>query len=144
MTEVKKGDKIKVKYTGTLDDGTVFDSSDIQGCLLEFIVGSGNLLKKFEEAVIGMKIEEEKEFTLQPQDAYGQHNPDYVKEISKEYFPSDEVIEQGMYYVMVLDDGRQMPVRISEVTDDKVTIDMNHPLAGKTLTFKIKIMEINQ
>jgi FKBP-type peptidyl-prolyl cis-trans isomerase 2 len=91
-----------------------------------------------------MRMEEEKEIILQPQDAYGLHNPDFVKEISKEYFPTDEAIEKGMYYVMVLDDGRQMPVKISEVTDEKVTIDLNHPLAGKTLTFKIKIIEINQ
>ena len=82
MSTIKKGDKVKVEYTGMLEDGTVFDSSTIQGCPIEFEVGSGQLLKGFEEAVIGMQPGEEKEITLQPEEAYGQHKSEFVKEIS--------------------------------------------------------------
>ncbi len=142
MDIVKKGDKIKVEYEGVLEDGTVFDSSSIKGCPLEFEVGSGQLLKKFEEAVIGMNIGEEKEITLSPKDAYGEHKTEFLKEISKDYFPADQEIEAGMFFMMVMQDGRQTPVKIYSISEDVVTIDLNHPLAGKTLIFKIKVLEI--
>jgi FKBP-type peptidyl-prolyl cis-trans isomerase 2 len=142
MSIVKKGDKIKVEYTGLLEDGTVFDSSSLKGCPLEFEVGAGQLLKKFEEAVIGMNIGEEKEVVVSPEDAYGQHKTEFLKEISKDYFPDDQEIGPGMFFMMVMQDGRQMPVKIFSISGDIVTIDLNHPLAGKTLIFKIKILEI--
>jgi FKBP-type peptidyl-prolyl cis-trans isomerase 2 len=142
MSIVKKGDKIKVEYEGVLEDGTVFDSSGLKGCPLEFEVGSGQLLKKFEEAVIGMNIGEEKKITVSPKDGYGEHKSEFLKEISKDYFPDDQEIEQGMFFMMVMQDGRQMPVKISNVSGDIVTVDLNHPLAGKTLIFKIKVIEI--
>ena len=142
MSTIKKGDKVKVEYTGTLEDGTVFDSSTIQGKPIEFEVGAGQLLRGFEEAVIGMQQGEEKEITLQPEEAYGQHKEEFVKEISKECFPPDQEIQPGMFFMMILQDGRQMPVQIYEVSEETVTIDLNHPLAGKTLIFKIKIVDI--
>ena len=142
MSIVKKGDKIKVEYEGALEDGTVFDSSNLKGCPLEFEVGSGQLLKKFEEAVVGMNIGEEKKITISPEDGYGEHKSEFLKEISKDYFPADQEIEPGMFFMMVMQDGRQMPVKISSVSGDIVTVDLNHPLAGKTLIFKIKVIEI--
>jgi peptidylprolyl isomerase len=142
MGIVKKGDKIKIKYTGVLEDGTVFDSSELKGCPLEFEVGTGQLLKKLEEEVIGMNIGEEKEIIVSPEDAYGQHKTEFLKEISKDYFPEDQEIEPGMYFMMVMQDGRQTPVKIYNISEDVVTIDLNHPLAGKTLIFKIKVLEI--
>jgi peptidylprolyl isomerase len=142
MSIVKKGDKIKVEYEGVLEDGTVFDSSSLKGCPLEFEVGSGQLLRKFEEAVIGMNIGEEKEITISPKDGYGEHKSEFLKEISKDYFPDDQEIEPGMFFMMVMQDGRQMPVKISSISGDIVTVDLNHPLAGKTLIFKIKVIEI--
>ncbi|MGF3554769.1 MAG: FKBP-type peptidyl-prolyl cis-trans isomerase [Thermoplasmatota archaeon] len=142
MVMVKKGDKIKVEYEGMLEDGTVFDSSASKGCPLEFEVGAGLLLKKFEEAVIGMNIGEEKEITLSPKEAYGEHKPEFLKEISKKYFPEDQEIQPGMFFMMVMQNGRKMPVKISSISDDSVVVDLNHPLAGKTLIFKIKVVEI--
>jgi len=142
MSVIKKGDKIKVEYTGLLEDGTVFDSSSLKGCPLEFEVGSGQLLRKFEEAVVGMNTGEEKEIVISPEDGYGEHKSEFLKEISKEYFPDDQEIGPGMFFMMVMQDGRQRPVKISSISEDNVTIDLNHPLAGKTLIFKIKILEI--
>ena len=142
MNIVKKGDKIKVEYEGVLEDGTVFDSSTLKGCPLEFEVGSGQLLKKFEEAVVGMNTGEEKQITISPKEGYGEHKSEFLKEISKDFFPDDQEIEPGMFFMMVMQDGRQMPVKISSVSGDIVTVDLNHPLAGKTLIFKIKVIEI--
>ena len=142
MNIVKKGDKIKVEYEGALEDGTVFDSSTLKGCPFEFEVGSGQLLRKLEEAIIGMNIGEEKEITLSPEDAYGEHKSEFLKEISKDYFPADQEIEPGMFFMMVMQDGRQTPVKIYSVSGNIITIDLNHPLAGKTLIFKIKVIEI--
>jgi len=142
MSTVKKGDKIKVEFEGVLEDGTIFDSSTLKGCPLEFEVGSGQLLRKFEDAVVGMSIGEEKEISICAEDAYGEHNPEFLKEISKDYFPADQEIEPGMFFMMVMKDGRQTPVKISSITGDRVTIDLNHPLAGKTLFFKIKVIQI--
>lgn len=144
MSVIKKGDKIKVEYTGLLEDGTVFDSSSLKGCPLEFEVGSGQLLRKFEEAVVGMNTGEEKEIVISPEDGYGEHKSEFLKEISKEYFPDDQEIGPGMFFMMVMQDGRQRPVKISSISEDNVTIDLNHPLAGKTLIFKIKVIEIFQ
>ena len=142
MSIVKKGNKIKVEYEGVLEDGTVFDSSALKGCPLEFEVGSGQFLRKFEEAVIGMNIGEEKQIILSPEDAYGEHKSEFLKEISKEYFPADQEIEPGMFFMMVMQDGRQTPVRIYSVSGDIITIDLNHQLAGKTLIFRVKVIEI--
>lgn len=142
MSIVKKGDKIKVEFEGVLEDGTVFDSSSLKGCPLEFEVGSGQLLKKFEEAVVGMNIGEEKQITISAKEGYGEHKSEFLKEISKNFFPADQEIEPGMFFMMVMQDGRQMPVKISNVSGDIVTVDLNHPLAGKTLIFKIKVIEI--
>ena len=141
---VKKGDKVTVHYTGTLEDGTVFDSSDKHEAPLEFIVGGGQLIKGFDDAVVGMKLDEEKEIKIPPEEAYGEYNPEYVKEMPKEVFPKEQEIQEGMMFLLNLPNGRQVPVRISEVTEDTVTVDLNPPLAGKTLIFKIKILEIEE
>jgi len=142
MSTVKKGDKIRVEYEGFLEDGTVFDSSTSKGSPLEFEVGSGVLFKKFEEAFIGMNIGEEKEVIIYPEDAYGEHKPEFLREISRDFFPSDQDIQPGMFFMMVMQDGRKIPVKISSISGDAVTIDLNHPLAGKTLIFKVKVIEI--
>jgi len=144
MTTVKKGDKIKEEYTGSLEDGTIFDSSEKHGAPLEFQVGSGQLIKGFDEAVLGMKKDEEKEIKLEPKDAYGDHNPKFVKDIPREVLPEGQEIQPGMVFMMSLPDGRQMPVRISAVSEENVTVDLNPPLAGKSLVFKIKIVEISE
>ena len=139
---VKKGDKIKVEYEGKLEDGTVFDSSEKHGKPLEFEVGSGQLIKGFDEAVIGMKEGEEKEVKIDPDQAYGHPNKEMVKKVPKDKFPSDKPLQAGMILLMGTPDGRQFPAKVVEISDKEVTLDMNHPLAGHTLIFKIKVVEI--
>ena len=140
---IKKGDKIKVEYEGKLEDGTVFDSSEKVGKPLEFEVGSGQLIRGFDDAVIGMKKGEEKEVKLKPEDAYGQPNPQLLKKIPKEQLPADKELKPGMILGLSLPNGAKMPAIIKEITDKEITLDLNHPLAGKTLTFKIKIIDIS-
>jgi len=142
MATVKNGDKVKVEYTGKLEDGTIFDSSEKQGAPLEFTVGQGQLIKGFEQAVVGMQIGEEKQITLAPEEAYGEYNPELVREMPKENFPTEEEIQPGMMFLMNLPDGRQIPVRITAVTEETITLDLNSPLAGKTLIFIIKVIEV--
>jgi len=139
---VKKGDKVKVEYTGKLEDGTIFDSSDKHDAPLEFIVGQGQLIKGFDNAVVGMKKGEEKEVTLKPEEAYGPHRPELVKEMPRESFQVEQDIKPGMMFMVQVQDGRQIPVRVSDVSDSTVTIDLNPPLAGKTLVFTIKVIDI--
>lgn len=140
---VKKGDKIKVEYTGTLDDSTVFDSSKKHGQPLEFEVGSGMVIKGFDEAVVGMKKGEEKEIKLSAAEAYGERKDELVKKLPKDKFPEKMDLKPGMILVMGTPDGRKIPTTIKEVGDKEVTIDLNHPLAGKNLTFKMKVVGIS-
>ena len=137
---VKNGDKIKVEYQGTLDDGTLFDSSESHGGPLEIEIGAGQIIPGFENAVIGMEKGEEKEIKLQPQEAYGEHNPDLIQKIPRDQLPNE--LKKGMILMITLPNGQQMPVQVAEVTDEAVSIDLNHPLAGKNLNFKIKIVDI--
>ncbi|MFB0563533.1 MAG: peptidylprolyl isomerase [Candidatus Lokiarchaeia archaeon] len=137
---VKKGDKVKVEYTGKLDDGTIFDSSE-ERQPLEFEVGSGKIIKGFDQAVIGMEKGDEKEFTIEPKDAYGEHNPDFIRKIPRDKLPSEA--EAGMMIMLKTPDGVQIPAEITELTDEEVTIDLNHPLAGQNLNFQIKIVDIS-
>ncbi len=139
---IKKGDRIKIEYEGVLEDGAVFDSSAKHGEPLEFEVGAGKVLKGFEDAVIGMEEEEEKEFELEPSDAYGDHNPELIKDIPRDNIPEEEELKTGMVLVMSLPNGVQISANIIEVSDETVTIDLNHPLAGKTLNFKVKVLDI--
>ena len=144
METVQEGDTITVEYEGRLEDGTVFDSSEKYEDPLEFTIGEGQLIKGFENAIIGMVIGQEKEIKLEPSEAYGQYNPEYVKKMPKDMFPENEEINAGMVYFLNLPDGRQYPVRVSEVEEETITIDLNPPLAGKTLVFKIKLLKINE
>ena len=141
---IKNGDEVSLEYTGTLKDGTVFDSSEKHGKPLTFVLGKGLLLKKFEANVLGMKLGEEKTFTLTPQEAYGEYNPKLKAEISRSKLPAKPDPKPGMTLGMDMPDGSKRPATITKVSGDKVTVDMNPPLAGKTLTFKIKITNITQ
>jgi len=141
---VKEGDKVKIEYEGKLDDGTVFDSSEKHGKPLEFQVGSKKVIPGFEKAIIGMKKGEEKEIKLEPAEAYGDQNPQLIKKIPRDKLPTDKEIKPGMMLSVGLPTGQQIPARITEVNDKEVTIDLNHPLAGKNLNFKIKLVDIMQ
>ncbi len=138
---IKKGDKIKIEYTGTLDDKTVFDTSEGKSPL-EFEAGSGKVIKGFDDAVMGMEKGEEKNVKLEVKDAYGEHNPELVRKIPRESLPKDQEPKPGMMLLVKTPTGQQYPVKIKEVSDKEITIDLNHPLAGKNLNFKIKVADI--
>lgn len=140
---IKKGDKVKVNYVGTYDDGTVFDSSKHgdHNHPIEFVVGEGHVIKGFEDAILGMEKEEEKTIRLKPEDAYGEHNDKLIKKISRKSLPADQKPEKGMQIILSTPEGQKFPAQITEVTDDDITIDLNHPLAGKNLNFKITVVD---
>jgi len=142
METAKKGDKVKVEYVGTLEDGTIFDSSEKHEAPLEFVLGEGHIIEGFDNAVEGMKIGEEKQITLTPNQAYGEYNPELIKDVPKEVFPQDQTIQKGMVFMLNLPSGQQVPAKISDIKDQEVTIDLNPPLAGKTVIFKIKLLAI--
>ena len=140
---VKKGDKVKVEYVGTLDDGTVFDSTSHEGHShpLTFVVGSGEIIKGFDDAVVGMEVGEEKEIRIEAKDAYGDPNPQLVQKVPRNELPKEE-LKAGMTLAMTLPTGQQIPVLIKEINEKEAVLDLNHPLAGKALNFKIKLVEI--
>lgn len=139
---VKTGDKVKIEYTGTLEDGTIFDSSTDHGNPLEFEVGSGQVIKGFDDAILGMNEGEEKQFSIEPADAYGEHDPTLVQKVPREIFPQDAELVPGLLFEAGLPTGEKVPATITEVQGGIVSVDLNHPLAGKKLNFKIKISVI--
>ncbi len=139
---VKDGDTVKVDYTGKLDDGSIFDSSENHGKPLEFQVGSGQVISGFNDAVLGMSEGDEKEFRIPPAEAYGNHDPTLVQKVPREIFPQDIELMSGLVFEAGLPTGEKVPAMIADVGEGTVTVDLNHPLAGKTLNFKIKLREI--
>ncbi len=137
---VKKSDKIKVEYTGSFESGEVFDASEKHGKPLEFEAGAGMVVPGFDAAVIGMEKDEEKTVTLKPEEAYGPRNDQAIQKVPKDKFPAEA--KEGMMIGVPLPNGQQIPAKIVKIDDKEVTIDMNHPMAGKTLIFKIKIVEV--
>ena len=142
MTKVKKGDKVKVEYTGKFKDGSVFDSSQGRSPLC-FEAGSGQVVPGFDKNIVGMGLNQEKTFTIQPAEAYGKVRAELVQEVPRNKLPQKPEPEVGMMLVMRAPTGQQIPARITKVVDGKVTIDINHPLAGKELTFTVKVVGIN-
>lgn len=138
----KNGDKVKIEYTGTLEDGTIFDSSADHGNPLEFEVGSGQVIKGFDDAILGMKEGEEKQFSIEPADAYGEHDPTLVQKVPREIFPQDAELVPGLLFEAGLPTGEKVPATITDVQGGIVSVDLNHPLAGKKLNFKIKVSVI--
>jgi peptidylprolyl isomerase len=140
MTEVKRGDNVKVHYTGKLDDGTVFDSS-VGKEPLEFAVGSGQVIQGFEEGVVGMKVGESKVVHIPMEKAYGERNDEIVIQAPIEQVPPDLNPELGMRLEMGGAKGEILRVVVTEITDTHITLDANPPLAGKALTFEIELVE---
>jgi len=141
---IKKGSRISVDYEGRFESGEIFDSSKHgeHSHALEFEAGAGKVIKGFDDAVMGMKKGEEKEFSIEAKDAYGEHNPQLIKELPRKMLPAGQEPKAGMVLMLGAPDGRQFPAKISEVTKEKIMIDLNHPLAGKKLIFKIKVISI--
>jgi peptidylprolyl isomerase len=137
MSQVKDGDTVKVHYTGTLEDGTVFDSSDGRDPL-EFTLGQGQLIAGFEKTVLGMTAGESRSVTIPAEEAYGPYRDEMVLAVPRSQFPPDMKPELGMQ-LQVGQDEQTMVVTITGVSDEEVTLDANHPLAGKALTFSIEL-----
>jgi len=160
MAQAKTGDKVKVHYTGTLEDGSIFDTSEGiaercdddngEGCgcgsqatgPMEFVIGQGNLIPKFEEAVIGLEVGQSVKVSIPADDAYGQRAEEMVAVLDRSEIPADINPEPGQQMEVILQDGSPMPVLVTEVTDKTITLDANHPLAGCDLNFEIRLVEI--
>lgn len=142
MTEAKAGDTVQLHYKGTLDDGSVFDSSEGREPL-EFTVGSGQIIPGLDRAIPGMKVGDEKTVRIEPDDAYGPHNPDARQAVPRSNIPENVPLQIGMQLQAQTDNGQMMTVTVVEISDDEVVLDANHPLAGKTLIFEIQITGIN-
>lgn len=141
MNTIKNGDSVSVNYTGRLDDGSIFDTSLEEGREpLKATLGQGQLIPGFENGLIGMSVGETKTIEIQPSDAYGEHNPNMIQEVSKEQVPADVKVGdmlQGM------SQNGPINVKISEVKEESVVLDMNHPLAGKKLIFDLEVVSVN-
>lgn len=142
MQQVKSGDTVKVHYHGRLADGTTFDSSEGRDPL-EFKVGSGMVIAGFDNGVTGMSVGEKRTVQIPAEDAYGSKNPDMIVEFPKGQFPEGMKPEAGMQINMTSGEGQVIPVVITEVKEDTVMLDANHPLAGEALTFDIELVEIS-
>jgi peptidylprolyl isomerase len=146
--KIEKGNKVKVDYEGKFESGEIFDSSSHgdHSHPLEFEVGKGDVIKGFDNALIGMSVGEEKTFTIKPSEAYGEVDQKMMKNFPRKVLPklpNDEEPTEGMTLILSSSTGQKFPARIAKVTKENVTLDLNHPLAGKTLIFKIKVIEIN-
>ncbi len=141
MTQVKSGDKVAIHYTGTLEDGTVFDSSDGREPLA-FTVGSGQIIPGLDTALPGMSVGDKKKVTIAPDQAYGDHNPEGVLQFPRSEMPDDMPLEVGTKLEMRSPDGRGTTVTVTAISDDMVTLDANHDLAGKTLVFDFELIAI--
>jgi peptidylprolyl isomerase len=138
---IEAGKTVKVHYKGTLNDGTVFDSSEGHDPL-EFEMGSDTVIAGFEAAVGKMEIDETKSVTIPSAEAYGEFNEDMIGLIPRTSLPEDITPEVGLILSMQSPDG-EMPVRIVEMDDENLTLDANHPLAGQDLTFELTLVEVN-
>ena len=141
MIQVKSGDTVKVHYTGKLEDGTVFDSSDGREPL-EFKIGGGQVIKGFDDGVTGMLVDEVKTVTIPAEEAYGPRRDEMVISVPKTQFPENITPEVGMQLQMQQQNNQMVVVTVANVGETEVTLDANHHLAGKTLIFDLKLIEI--
>jgi len=137
---VEKGSKLRLSILEVLRTVRFFDASEKHGEPLAFEAGAGMVVPGFDAAVIGMEVGEEKTVTLKPEEAYGEPHPNAVQVVPKDKFPAEA--KEGMMIGVPLPNGQQIPAKITKIDDKEVTIDMNHPMAGKILVFKIKIVSI--
>lgn len=140
---IKKGDNVKIDYIGKFDDGSVFDASEKHGEPLEFTAGAGQVIPGFDSALMGMEVGQKKSVVISPSDGYGETKEELIKHIPKDRIPSDHEPQKGMMMVVSTPDGGQFPAKIIDVTENDIVIDLNHPLAGKTLHFELTVVGIN-
>ena len=142
MSQAKSGDTVKIHYTGTLDDGSQFDSSAGRDPL-EFTLGSGQVIPGFDNAVDGMSVGDKKSVNIPPADAYGERHDQLVQEVPHSALPEDLTPEVGMGLQAQGPDGQVMNLTVTEVGEESITVDGNHPLAGKALNFDIELVSID-
>ena len=138
---VKNGDTVSVHYVGTLDDGTQFDTSRQSGEPLVTAVGAGEVIKGFEEALVGMEKGEKKTIRLPAEEAYGERAEEAVTMVPRNMFPEDTEPQLNGMVGVKLPDGNVAPARITAITADEITLDLNHPLAGERLTFELEVVD---
>lgn len=141
MAGAKNGDKVRVHYTGSTEDGTVFDSSKDREPL-EFTLGETGIIPGFQEIIVGMNPGDTKTDTIPPEKAYGPHREEMVLDVERDKLPQDLELEVGQHLQLSRSDGQVIPVHVTQLDDASVTIDANHPLAGKDLTFEVDLLEI--
>ena len=141
MSQVKQNDTVRVHYTGKLVDGQVFDSSREREPI-EFTMGQGQLIPGFEKGLLDMKVNEQKTINIPAEEAYGSPRPELVQEVDKSQLPEEIKPEPGMGLVSKSPDGREMNLVVTEVKEDSIVVDGNHPLAGKDLIFDLEVVEI--
>ena len=141
MTQVKPGDTVHLHYTGTLTDGSTFDSSRGRDPL-QFTVGSGQIIPGLDKALPGMTVGDTKVVTIPADQAYGPHDPEAMQTVPRGDIPAEIPLEVGTQLQVQTQTGQVIPVNVAKVTEDTVTLDANHPLAGKDLTFDIELVAI--
>lgn len=137
-----EGKKVKVHYRGTLNDGTEFDSSYSRGETLDFTCMGGQMIPGFDKAVVNMQPGEKVTVTIPPEEAYGEREDHKVAKLTFEMLPGAENLEVGQQIALAAANGMPMPCKVVDKDDESVTIDMNHPLAGETLTFEIELVDV--
>ena len=142
MSQATAGNKVKIHYTGTLEDGKQFDSSEGREPL-EFELGSGQVIPGFEKAVEGMAVGDSKKVTIAPEDAYGPRNEQAVHEVPKSALPDDLEPVEGMTLQAQNQNQKPVQLKVTAVGEDTITVDANHPLAGRTLNFEISLVDIS-
>lgn len=141
MTQAKPGDTLHLHYKGTLDDGTVFDSSEGREPL-SFELGSGQIIPGLDAGVTGMEVGEKRSVRVEAAEAYGDHDPDKVQAVDRAGVPDDIPTDIGTQLQVQTQSGHMMNVVIVDATDSELILDANHPLAGKALTFDVELVEI--
>jgi peptidylprolyl isomerase len=142
MSTAKQGDSVQIHYTGKLDDGTVFDSSEGREPL-NITLGEGEVIPGFERAAVGMEVGETKEARLDVDEAYGERRDDLLLDVPREQLPDDLDVEVGTPLQLQQPDGRAVPVTVTALDEQQVTLDANHPLAGQPLTFEMTLVDID-
>ena len=140
--QVQDGNIVTIHYTGRFRDGTQFDTSHERGQPLTTTVGSGELIAGFNNALVGMNEGENKTVTILADDAYGERMPEAVTTLERTAFPEDFTLEPGMPVPLMNENGEHLMATITEVTDESVTADLNHPLAGEDLIFEIEVLTV--
>ena len=141
MQQAKRGDKVRIHYTGRLDDGTVFDSSE-DADPIEFTIGAGEVIPGFEDAIVGMSAGDQKTERIDSDRAYGERRDELIFTVGRDQMPEDAELEVGDMLRLGFPDGTTADVQVADIADSGVTLDANHPLAGKTLTFDLQLVSI--